>query len=313
MNSSTLLSSNVGPNSLSLVINNPISFLWGGWRVCNLYSCRGPLAQKNPALGLMLICCILKFLIIFVQRAPHFNFFTRPHKSCGHSWAALSAPTFRPLAFLDSWLYFYPLTFRGLGDCEKWLFISLHLRKSTDFLLVPWTISPTSDSRMLRSFSVNAHDQYPMACDFPFWAQMALDLAKFWISPSLPWLLVLCKGHRASQTLLFIFPVLSTSSSLRVTTPFFTFWEAHFQAPKPDHSLITLTFNLIIHKYYFCLGEHIPKSIRILLGRRRHLNSYEIEVHSFWECPVLPQNVSKQDGSWKWHCFQLLRSYSIEQ
>ena len=38
------------------------------------------------------------------------------------------------------------------------------------------------------------------------------------------------------------------------TTPFFTFWEALFQASESDYSLITLTFYLITIKYCFYPG-----------------------------------------------------------
>lgn len=45
---------------------------------------QGPLAQKGFALGLMLSCPMLKFLIIFEQGTSHLKIFTGPHKLCGH-------------------------------------------------------------------------------------------------------------------------------------------------------------------------------------------------------------------------------------
>lgn len=129
------------------------------------------------------------------------------------------------------------------------------------------------------SFSVNVHDQCPMV---PWFSSLSSDGTPFnqILNSAISSLASMGPQNIPNPIVSpHCSPFSSPFSSLRITILFFfTFWEAPFQDSEPDNSLVTLAFNLIALNYCFYPGGHILKSIRILLGRRRDLSSYGLEI-----------------------------------
>lgn len=218
---------------------------------------------------------------MFKQGVPHFNFLLGPTNHMAILELLFLPQTWGQWTVLIAGLISIPRAPMSslsmvFGNVEISYAFFFTLGKNTHFLLVPWIISPFVT-------------QDVFLCECP-WSVSHGPMVLF---PKLRWHSIqsnseFChlflgfygatehpKPYRFSPLLPIFFTFLLSKDHY---TFFFTFWEAPFQDSEPDNSLVTLAFNLIALNYCFYPGGHILKSIRILLGRRRDLSSYGLEI-----------------------------------